>query len=66
MALADPLFAYRSLIAGAAGGLVNSVVCAPLDVAKVRQQVEGSIHPGRTRNVGLIQVLKVCWQPQLV
>eukprot|EP00045_Choanoeca_perplexa_P004035 m.35036 g.35036 ORF g.35036 m.35036 type:complete len:307 (-) comp12363_c0_seq1:191-1111(-) len=58
MALADPLFAYRSLIAGAAGGLVNSVVCAPLDVAKVRQQVEGSIHPGRTRNVGLIQVLK--------
>lgn len=50
---------YHSVIAGASAGLLNCVLCAPLDVAKVRQQVEGSVAPYASRNYGLLSTLKV-------
>ena len=33
-----------ALISGAGAGIACSILCAPLDVAKVRMQVQGSLH----------------------
>eukprot|EP00602_Paraphysomonas_sp_CaronLab_P005113 CAMPEP_0185033846 /NCGR_PEP_ID=MMETSP1103-20130426/23210_1 /TAXON_ID=36769 /ORGANISM="Paraphysomonas bandaiensis, Strain Caron Lab Isolate" /LENGTH=274 /DNA_ID=CAMNT_0027570265 /DNA_START=26 /DNA_END=847 /DNA_ORIENTATION=+ len=39
----DESLAVNSLVSGACAGVVCSILCAPLDIAKVRQQVQGSL-----------------------
>ena len=38
--------AMRSMVAGAGAGVVCTLVCAPLDVTKVRLQIQGSLDSG--------------------
>eukprot|EP00730_Choanoeca_flexa_P014365 TRINITY_DN6258_c0_g1_i2.p1 TRINITY_DN6258_c0_g1~~TRINITY_DN6258_c0_g1_i2.p1 ORF type:complete len:298 (+),score=37.93 TRINITY_DN6258_c0_g1_i2:80-973(+) len=64
MGAAETLYNYRSVIAGASGGFVNSIVCAPLDVAKVRQQVAGITHVKPIGSVGLTEVLKTIYREE--
>jgi len=49
-------FFSSSLVAGACAGIVVTFVCAPLDVAKVRMQVQGSL--GRIKYRGMISSLR--------
>lgn len=43
MSRSDERHAIRGLISGASAGAVASVICAPLDLAKVRQQAQGGL-----------------------
>jgi solute carrier family 25 (mitochondrial folate transporter), member 32 len=52
----------RSLSAGAGAGAICTCLCAPLDIAKVRTQVQGST--GRLRYRGLVQTLNKIWRDE--
>jgi solute carrier family 25 folate transporter 32 len=51
--------ALPSLVAGALAGAVNTVVCCPLDVAKVRMQVQGSM--GLKKYFGIVSSLRTIY-----
>jgi len=47
---------FRNLVSGAGAGVICTCLCAPLDVAKVRAQVQGSL--GTMQYRGLAQTLR--------
>lgn len=57
----DSSFFYASLLAGAGSGAVSSVLCAPLDLVRVRMQVWGAVmdhgHPGRRGTTRVIPTM---------
>ena len=39
----DPIYMYSSLVAGVGSGAMASILCAPIDLVRVRMQVWGSV-----------------------
>lgn len=53
----------RSLISGAGAGVICTFLCAPLDVAKVRLQVQGSLNI-RKYNGNVIQIIHMIFKEE--
>eukprot|EP00055_Hartaetosiga_balthica_P002800 m.139699 g.139699 ORF g.139699 m.139699 type:complete len:375 (-) comp23838_c0_seq1:61-1185(-) len=53
-----------NIIAGAGSGVVNSLLCSPLDVAKLRQQLQGAYLPPSQRYNGVISTLRIIYQEE--
>mmetsp|Transcript_5299 Transcript_5299/g.17739 ORF Transcript_5299/g.17739 Transcript_5299/m.17739 type:complete len:321 (+) Transcript_5299:164-1126(+) len=56
--------ANASFFAGAGAGLVNSVLCAPLDLAKTRIQIQGSLPAFRGKYHGVISTLRAIYRDE--
>eukprot|EP00056_Hartaetosiga_gracilis_P020853 m.21614 g.21614 ORF g.21614 m.21614 type:complete len:382 (-) comp8741_c0_seq1:40-1185(-) len=55
-----------NLVAGAGSGVVNSLLCSPLDVAKIRQQLEGAYMAkgSSQRYNGVVSTLRIIYQEE--
>lgn len=52
----------RSLLAGMGAGVATACICCPLDVAKVRMQVQGSL--GITKYSGSLSAINVIFKEE--
>lgn len=52
----------QSMVSGAGAGFITTCLCAPLDVAKVRTQVQGSV--GEIKYFGVTQTLKTIFREE--
>lgn len=61
--LHDPVYFYASLMAGVGSGAVSSVLCAPLDLIRVRMQVWGTVmaQEGRGTTKVIPTMMKDIW-----
>ena len=56
------LNSFRSLISGGGAGVFSTVICAPLDVAKVRMQVQGSL--GISKYTGTVSAIQLIYREE--
>jgi hypothetical protein len=61
----DPAYFYASLVAGAGSGAISSILCAPLDLIRVRMQVWGVVmdsSKGRGTTKVIPTMIKDTWR----
>ncbi|EGD78926.1 NAD+ transporter [Salpingoeca rosetta] len=53
-----------NMMAGAGAGVINCVLCSPLDVAKVRQQLQGAFVPGSPKYEGVFSTVRTIYKEE--